>query len=87
MAEQTQLQQETMKDLKKVEAGKRLTEYNHRMREELAQLTKGQSEPKLTSSQYYGAGVIVAIGALGVLGYCIYQFKKGEPKEGQPKEN
>ena len=44
MAEQTQLQQVTMKDLKKVEAGKRLA-----------------------SSQYYGIGAIVAIGALGNL--------------------
>ena len=44
MAEQTQLQQVTMKDLKKVEVGKRLA-----------------------SSQYYGIGAIVAIGALGNL--------------------
>ena len=42
------------KDPKKVEAGKRLTEYNHRKREEVAKARK--SEPKLTSSQYYGAG-------------------------------
>ena len=54
----------TMKDLKakdrkKVEAGKRLTEYNCRKREELVKAQK--SEPKLTSSQYYGTGIIVAI--------------------------
>ena len=47
MAEQTQLQQVTMKDPKKVEVGKILSEFNHRKREELAQLVKGQSEPKL----------------------------------------
>ena len=44
----------TMKDPKKVEAGKRLAEYNRRKREERAQLAKAQSEPKL--SQYYVAG-------------------------------
>ena len=50
----------------------RLAEYNCRKREELVQLAKAQSEPKLTSSQYYGAGAVVAIGVLGVLGYCVY---------------
>ena len=59
-----------MKDLKKVEAGKRLAQYNRRKREQLA---KAYSESKLT---YYGAGDIVAIGALGILGYYIYEFKK-----------
>ena len=49
MAEQTQVQQQvTMKDPKKVEVGKRLAEFNHRKREELAQPAKTQSEPKLT---------------------------------------
>ena len=70
MAEQTQLQQVMMKDPKKVEVGKRLAEYNSRKREELAKAQK--SEPKLTLSQYYGAGAIVAIGMLGILGYYIY---------------
>ena len=40
MAEQTQLQQSTTKDPKKVEVGKRLVEWNRRKREEHAQLTK-----------------------------------------------
>ena len=53
-----------------------MAEYNHRKREELAKAQK--SKPKLTSSQYYGAGSIIAIGALGVIGYCIYQYKKGD---------
>ena len=52
-----------MKDLKKVEVGKGLAKYNHRKREELAKAQKSKS--KLTS-------------ALGVLGYCIYQSKKGD---------
>ena len=68
-AEQTQLQQVTMKDPKKVEAGKRLVEYNRMKREERTQLTKAQSEPKLT---YFDAWAIVAIRALGVLGYYAY---------------
>ena len=41
-------------------------------REDLAQLAKTYSKPKLTSSQYYGTGAIVAIGSLGALGYCVY---------------
>ena len=64
------------KDPKKVEEGKRLAEWNHQNREKL----KSQSEPKLISSPYYSAGAIVAIGALGVLRYYIYQSKK-TPKE------
>ena len=63
-----------MKQLKKVKEGKRLAEWNHRKKGENAQLAKAQSEPKL--SQYYGTGAIVAIGALGILHYCIYQYKK-----------
>ena len=79
MAEQTQLQQVTTKDQKKVEVGKRLAEYNCRKREELAKA------PKLTSSQYYGAGAVVTIGVLGVLGYCNHLSKKSlvhQPKKG-----
>ena len=72
MAEETQLQQVMTKDLKKVEVGKRLAEYNQRKREELANDQKIESEPKLTSSQYYGTGAIMAVGVLGVLGYYIY---------------
>ena len=37
-----------MKDPKKAEAGKRLTEYSCRKREELAKAQKTESEPKLT---------------------------------------
>ena len=76
MAEQTQLQQVTMKDSKKVQVGKRLAKYNCKKREELAKAQK--SKPKLTSSQYYGAGAIVAVGTFGILGYCVYQSKKGD---------
>ena len=61
--QQTQVQPVMTKGPKKVEVGKRLAEYNHRKREELA---KAQ---KLTSGHYYG--VIVAIVELGILSYCI----------------
>ena len=72
MAEQTQIQQVTTKDPKKVEVGKRLAEYNCMKREECVRLAKAQSECKLT---YYGAGAVVAIGVLGVIGYYVYQSK------------
>ena len=75
----------TTKDPKKVEQGKNLAEYNHRKREELkAQKSESkQVEPKVT---YHGIGaLVVSIGTLGVLSYCIYQFKK-TPKVHQTNE-
>ena len=64
------------KDPKKVAAGKRLAEYNHRRKAELAKTTKVQeSEPKL--SQAYSDRAVTAVGALGLLGYHIYQ--RGSP--------
>ena len=77
--------------MKKFEQGNRLAEWNHRKRQKLAKAQK--SKPKLT---YYGAGAVVAIGALGVLGYCVYRFKNqtdmtpvhrtnDRPKEGAHK--
>ena len=79
MAEQTQIQQVTTKEPKRVEAGNRLAECNHRNREELAQLKaqKSESETKLT---YYSTGEIMTIGVLGILGYYVHQSKT-------PKEN
>ena len=61
MAEQTQLQQVMTKDPKKFEVGKRLAEYKSRKREELAKAQKIESEPKLTSSQYFSIGTIMAV--------------------------
>ena len=59
----------TTKDPKKVEAGKRLAEFNHRKREELAQVAKAwDSKPKLTLSQAYGVGDVIAVGMLDLLG-------------------
>ena len=65
MAEQTQLQQVTMKDLKKVEVpvDKRLAECNGRKREELAKVQKTESEPKLPLSQYYCTGPLLPFGS------------------------
>ena len=64
-----EVQQVMTKDPKKVEAGKRLVEYSHRKREKLAKPQKIESEPKLTSSEYYGTGAIRAVVALGIPGY------------------
>ena len=75
MAEQNQVQQVTMKDpAKKVEAGKRLAAYNHRKREEFAQMKAQKSESK-TKLTYYGTGTVVAIGVSGVISYYVYQSK------------
>ena len=88
MAEEIQV---TTKDPKKVEAGKRLAEYNHRKREEL-KAHKSEVEPKLTSSTCYGIGAVLAVGVIGGLGYYLYQAKKGEvnnvvPSQQHPKAN
>ena len=63
--------QVTTKDPKKVEAGKRLAEYNHRKREEL----KAQRSEVLTSSQCYDIGAVLAAGVIGSLRYYLYQAK------------
>ena len=68
-------QQVVMKDPKKIKTSEISAEYNCRKREELVKAQK--SEPKLTLTQYYFAWAIVTIGALEVLGYCVYQSKKG----------
>ena len=77
MAEENQIQQVTTKDSKKVEAGKRLAEYNHKKREEM-KAQKSEVEPKLTSSPCYGIGTVLAVGVIGGLGYYLYQAKKRE---------
>ena len=64
-------QQVTTKDPKKVEAGKRLAEYNRKKREEL----KVQKSEVLTASQCYGIGAVLAVGVIGGLGYYVYQAK------------
>ena len=75
-------QRVTAKNPKKVEAGKRLAEHNHKKREERR---KEQAKLEKTISgvnQYYGIGAVIALGVIGGLGYYIYQSRKGPaPRE------
>ena len=77
--EATQVQRVTTKNPKKVEAGKRLAESNHKKREAKKQSKLEKSEV----NQYYGIGAVIALGVIGGLGYYIYRTKKGE----QPEQN
>ena len=68
--EATQVQQVTTKNPKKVEAGKRLAESNHKKRE----VKKKEEQSKLEKSenwrpvnQYYGIGAVLALGVIGGL--------------------
>ena len=75
-------QRVTTKNPKKVEAGKRLAESNHKKRE-------AKKQVKLEASgvnRYYGIGAVIALGVIGDLGYYIYRTKKGEqPQQNSPK--
>ena len=80
--EAAQVQRVTTKNPKKVEAGKRLAESNCKKRE----AKKREEQFKLEASgvnQYYGIGVVLALGVIHGLGYYIYRSKKGE----QPQQN
>ena len=69
--------------------GKRLAAHNSKKREK----QKAQSEV----NQYYGIGVVLAVGVIGGHGYYIYQTKKAQqpshtqpnnpPKQPSPKTN
>ena len=82
MKEPQQAQQVTTKNLKKVEAGKRLAVHSHKKREEQR---KGQAKLEKTASrvnQYYGIGAVIALGVIGGLGKYIYRSRKGPaPRE------
>ena len=81
--EATQVQRVTMKNPKKVEAGKRLAESNRKKRE----AKKREEQVKLEKSevnQYYGIGAVLALGVIGGLGYYIYRTKKVE-QQNNPK--
>ena len=75
-------QRVTTKNPKKVEAGKRLAESNHKKRE-------AKKQAKLEAggvNQYYGIGAVIALGVIGGLGYYIYRSKKGEQlQQNNPK--
>ena len=78
------MQRVTTKNPKKVEAGKRLAESNHKKRE-----AKKREQAKLEASgvnQYYGIGAVLALGVTGGLRYYIYRSKKGKkPQQNNPK--
>ena len=70
-------QRAATKDPKKVYARKRLAAHNHRQRE--AKKVKREEQAQISElNQYYGIGVVLAVGVTGGLGYYIYQSKKGE---------
>ena len=69
-------QRVTMKDPKKVEAGKRLAAINCKKREAKKREEQVQLE-KSEVNQYYGIGAVIAVGVIGGLGYYIYRSKKG----------
>ena len=80
------MQRVTTKNPKKVEAGKRLAESNHKKRE--AKKKKEQSKLEKSENwrpvnQYYGIGAVLALGVIGGLGYYIYRSRKVE----QPQQN
>ena len=83
--EATQVQRVTTKNPKKVEAGKRLAESNHKKRE-----VKKREQAKLEASgvnQYYAIGAVIALGVIGGLGYYINRTKKGEQPQGEVQKN
>ena len=63
-----------MKDPKKIEAGKRLAAINCKKRE----AKKREEAQNGGMNQYYGIGVVIAVGVIGGLGYYIYRTKKGQ---------
>ena len=68
------------KNPKKVEAGKRLAESNHKKRE-----AKKQAKVKASGvNQYFGIGAVLALGIIGGLGYYNYRTKKVE-QQNNPK--
>ena len=82
---QGEAQRVTTKNPKKVEAGKRLAESNHKR-----EAKKREEQAKLEASgvnQYYRIGVVIALGVIGGLGYYIYQSKKGEQPQGEAQQN
>ena len=80
-------QRVTTKNLKKVEQGKRLTVHNRKKREEQRKEQVKLEKTTCRVNQYYGIGVIIALGVTGGLGYYIYRTKKGEQPSSNPQQN
>ena len=79
----TKENQVTTKNPKKVEAARRLAEYNHKKREELKVLAH-----KNGVNKYYDIGAVLAVGVIGGLGYYIYQAKANNivPQQPHPQQ-
>ena len=76
-------QRVTTKNPKKVEAGKRLAESNHKKREAKKQASRNWRPV----NQYYGIGAVIALGVIGGLDYYIYRIKKVEQPQGKAQKN
>ena len=81
-----ELQRVTTKNLKKVEAGKRLAVHNRRREEQRKEQVKLE-KPASGINQYYGIGAVIVLGAIGGLRYYIYRTKKGEQPSSNPQQN
>ena len=68
-AEENQIQQVTTKDPRKVVQGKKLAESN---------CIKREAKKSEVTLNHYDILVVLAVGAIGCLGYYLYQNKKGE---------
>ena len=77
-------QRVTTKNPKKVEAGKRLAESNHKKREAKKQVKKQAKLETSRVNQYYGIRAVLALGVIGGLGNYIYRTKKVE-QQNNPK--
>ena len=77
----------TMKDPKKVEAGKRLAAIYCKKREVKKREEQVQLERTASGvNQYYGIGAVIALGVIGGLGYYNYRTKKGEVPNNPPQQ-
>ena len=81
-------QQVTTKDPKKVEAGKRLAEWNRKNKEELRAQggNKEKQESSVSSTQCYGIGAIIVVAGVVFVVYRVWgnPFKKGKDVSSNP---